>query len=386
MSGSGDGSAPQTPAWKKLGLKLKNSNASESANGAPAVGQPNSAQAMQGKRKFNGPADSPLSAKKSRNDARPYDAKATPKRKSVSFAETPSRGERPARTPQKTPAKPPKKPKGPPKKKKEQPPTDVKPALEYLRHWQSSRDSWKFNKNHQSTLIKAIFDGGLPAEDVESFYEYIRDLKGFVRTRLRETAMEIRAKDISDGATAFPSGTLEPEAKQATYETALAGLTDSQRGQKRAFDEVEYVSTSQDVDAIIRRIVKRMRAELVIATLSDGAQTDVSTPNASGKPATAQGTDQASKTNMNGVTGKRRRKLRTNMDDSSSSSSSSESDSDSDSDSSTSGSSSSDESSSSEDEDMNEASDDDTSSSSSSSSSDDSDSDDSDSDDDAAQA
>ncbi len=385
MSGSGDGSAPQTPAWKKLGLKLKNSNATESANGPPAVGQPNSAQAMQGKRKFNGPADSPLSAKKSRNDSRFGDSRATPKRKSVSFAETPSRGERPARTPQKTPAKPPKKPKGPPKKKKEQPATDIKPALEYLRHWKSSRDSWKFNKNHQSTLIKAIFEGGMPADDVEAFYEYIRDLKGFIRTRLRETAMEIRAKDISDGASAFPAGTLEPEDKQGVYEASLAGLLEAQRGQKRTFDEVEYMTTSQDLDAVIRRIVKRMRAELVIATLSDGEQTEVSTPSAAGKRATVQGTtDQANKTNMNGVTGKRRRKMRTNMDDSSSSSSS-ESESDSDSDTSSSGSSSSDESSSSEDEDMNEASDDESSSSSSSSSSD-GDSDDSDSDDEAAQA
>lgn len=377
MSGSGDGAAPQTPAWKKLGLKLKNSNAYEASNGAPAVGQPNSAQAMQGKRKFNGPADSPSSAKKPRSDPRFGDSKATPKRKSVSFAETPSRGERPGRTPQKTPAKPPKKPKGPSKKKKQQPAADIKPALEYLRHWKSSRDSWKFNKNHQSTLIKAIFEGDFPADDVESFYEYIRDLKGFVRTRLRETAMEIREQDISDGATAFPSGTLDPTEKQEKYESVLAGFLEGQKGKKRSFDEVEYVSTSQDFDAVIRRIVKRMRAELVIATLSDGEQ-DASASKASGNAGTAQeNPDQTNKTNMNGMPGKRRRKMRTNIDDSSSSSSSSDSDSDSDSDSSSSASSSSDESSSSEDEDMGDDSDGESSSSSSSSSSSDDDSDDS---------
>jgi hypothetical protein len=330
---------------------------------------------MHGKRKFNGPADSPSSAKKPRSDPRFGDSKATPKRKSVSFAETPSRGERPARTPQKTPAKPPKKPKGPPKKQKQPPASDIKPALEYLRHWKASRDSWKFNKNHQSTLIKAIFENDFPADDVENFYEYIRDLKGFVRTRLRETAMEIRAKDISDGATAFPSGTLDPAEKQEKYESVLSGFVEGQKGQKRSFDEVEYLSTSQDFDAVIRRIVKRMRVELVIATLSDGE--DVSATRASGNPAAAQGSDQANKTNMNGIPGKRRRKLRTNIDDSSSSSSSSESNSDSDSDSSSSASSSSDESSSSEDEDMDDDSDEETSSSSSSSSSSDDDSEDS---------
>ncbi|KAJ4155585.1 hypothetical protein LMH87_000822 [Akanthomyces muscarius] len=73
MSGSTDATAA-TPAWKKLGLKLKHSNANEAANGTPAVGHPDRAQqgSMQGKRKHAASAasdySSPLSAKKPRRD------------------------------------------------------------------------------------------------------------------------------------------------------------------------------------------------------------------------------------------------------------------------------------------------------------------------------
>ncbi|OAA57717.1 hypothetical protein ISF_06958 [Cordyceps fumosorosea ARSEF 2679] len=415
MSGSTDATVA-TPAWKKLGLKLKHSNANEATNGTPAVGQPDRAQqgsSMQGKRKLHtttGAASdyssSPLSAKKPRRDfSRPSTGDATPqltRKKSVAFADTPTHKTAApgSTTARKTPAKPLPKAAGktgkglttstPPKKqkqKKPQPTADTRPALEYLRHWVSSRDSWKFNKNHQSTLIKAIFESGIPPADVGSFYDYIDDIKGAVRMRLRETALAIRLKDDSDRAAAFPEGTADPDGKQGMYEAALAGFLETQQkaaaSKKRTFAEVDYVTTAQDADVIIRRLVKRMRAEMVIATLSDGDETDASTTTVK---APVKSADADAK--PNGVAGKRRRKLRTNVDDSDDTSSSSDSSSDesddSDSDeesdagsgSDTSSSSSSDDSSEDEaeaDEDM-----DDDSSSSSSSSDDDSDDEDSD--------
>lgn len=422
MSGSTD-AAMATPAWKKLGLKLKHSNADEAANGTPAVGQPDRAQqgSMQGKRKLHtaGAASdysSPLSAKKPRRDFdRSSTGDATPqlkKKKSVVFADTPTNKTAApgSTTARKTPARPlPKgskpqtntKSKGPgkQKKQKQQPAADTKPALEYLRLWVSDRASWKFNKNHQSTLIKAVFESGIPPADIGSFYDYIDDIKGAVRMRLRETALAIRLKDNTDrGAAAFPEGTADADEKQEIYEAALAGFLATQEkaaNKKRTFAEIDYVASAQDADVIIRRLVKRMRAEMVITTLSDGDETDVSTTSVGAtsrapRPAAA---DPSDKMKMNGVPGKRRRKLRTNMDDSDSSSSDESSDSDSDSDDSDSdsesgsgsdtSSSGSDDSSDDDEADEDENMDDDDDSSSSSSSSSDDDSDDEDSDDEA---
>lgn len=422
MSGSTDAAAA-TPAWKKLGLKLKHSNANEAANGTPAVGQPDRAQqgSMQGKRKHTASAasdySSPLSAKKPRRDfSKSSTGDATPqltRKKSVAFADTPTNKTAApgSTTARKTPAKPASKAaatKGgktptPKKQKKSQQPTaDTKPALEYLRHWVSSPDSWKFNKNHQSTLIKAVFESGIPPADVGSFYDYIDDIKGAVRMRLRETALAIRLKDNTDrGAAAFPAGTADADGKQEIYEAALAGFLEAQQqaaNKKRTFAEIEYVTTAQDADVIIRRLVKRMRAEMVIATLSDGDETDVSTTSsahgATGRAAAAAAVagGPIADIKTNGVTGKRRRKLRTNDDDSDSSSSDESSDdsdddadadSNSDSGSDTSSSDSDDSSDEDEADDADENMDDEEDSSSSSSSSSDDDSDDEDSDDEA---
>ncbi len=420
MSGSTDATAA-TPAWKKLGLKLKHSNANEAANGTPAVGHPDRAQqgSMQGKRKHAASAasdySSPLSAKKPRRDfSKSSTGDATPqltRKKSVAFADTPTNKTAApgSTTARKTPAKPASKAaaatKGgksptPKKQTKSQPTADTKPALEYLRHWVSSRDSWKFNKNHQSTLIKAVFESGIPPADVGSFYDYIDDIKGAVRMRLRETALAIRLKDNTDrGAAGFPEGTADAYGKQEIYEAALAGFLEAQQqaaNKKRTFAEIEYVTTAQDADVIIRRLVKRMRAEMVIATLSDGDETDVSTTSsahgATGRAAAAVAGGSVADIKTNGVTGKRRRKLRTNVDDSDSSSSDESSDdsdddadadSDSDSGSDTSSSDSNDSSDEDDADDADENMDDDEDSSSSSSSSSDDDSDDDDSDDEA---
>lgn len=383
-------SEAQTPAWKKLGLKLKQSDASPSAKTTPAVGhRDGTKQSPMAKRKLGVQStnDDSAGSNKRPRTAQSDSKSATPqlkKKKSVTFGETPSKNDG-------VPAKPipPKKPKGPAKKKKQaEAPADINPALEYLRQWKTARDSWKFNKNHQSTLIKAVFDTGIPAADVDAFYEYIEPLKGFVRTRLRDDAMEIRVQD-NKGVAAFPADTPDAETKQATYETIISNWLETLRvGQKRPYSEVEYTESTEDDAAVVQRVVKRMRAEMVLNTIADGYETEVSTTSVGSARATAAGAaaaKDATDTQVNGVPGKRRRKLRVNMDDSDSSSSESDSDSDSDSDgdsdTSSSGSSSSGSSSSESDsgDDEQEEEEDDESSSSSSSSSDD-DSSDSDSD------
>ncbi|KAH7149635.1 hypothetical protein B0J13DRAFT_621473 [Dactylonectria estremocensis] len=404
FSSKGNAPAQQVPAWKKSGSKHQQSAASASATatGSPTVGQRSSThQGTPSKRKLDAhtppQVNSSHVAKRPRKDETTGDRNGQLKnRKSVTFADAPSKNGNPNDTKPDSTATPQKKSKGPSKKQKPPASTDLKPALEYLRLWKTARTSWKFNKNHQSTLIKHVFDAdAIPTADIDAFYEYIKDLKGMVRMRLRESALEVRTKDRSQGGAAFPEGTVDLDATQGRYETILAKFLQSQQvGSKRKlFHEEEYLSDSDsDDEIIIQRLVKRMRAELVIEELSDGADTEMSTTSSTSSRTIASGdnaTPNAGKRmKLNDGTGKRRRKLRTNMDDSDSSSSSSDSSSDSESDSnsdsgtSSSGSSSSSSDESSDDDEADNRQDDDETSSSSSSSSDDADSEDSSSDED----
>jgi hypothetical protein len=423
MSSTQSVPAQRIPAWKKLGLKLKQPvggpAAAEPANGSSVVGQPGGSTGH--KRKIEAPpttTGSPL--KKTRRDEqhvfRNGSSSSLKSKKSVTFGDTPSKNDPvpPATTPTTARNKTtttntngkaktnqakevtssslakPKKPKGP-TKKQTAPSNDINPALEYLRQWKTSRESWKFNKNHQSALIKHIFEpNAIPASDIDAFYEYVRDLKGFVRKRLREMAMEVQMHDVEAGTAGFPDDTMDIDDKQEVYDAILADILRRKRQQQNSpkrkfFSESQFVADSDDPDVVIRRVVKRMRAELVLDELSDeGESTDTTSTSMSSKTVTASDnnttmTTDGEKQQANAKEGvsRRRRKLRVNMEDSSSSESDSDSGSGDDS------SSSSSEDSDSEDEaDVRPDNSYDTSSSSSSSSSDDGDSEDDDSDDD----
>ncbi|KAF4595138.1 proteasome subunit alpha type 6 [Ophiocordyceps camponoti-floridani] len=373
MSSSKSTGAQRIPAWKRLGLKLKQPIAATN-DGIPAVGHhPGGAQSTRPtKRRLN--AEASLDIKRSRREAKSEIRNAPLTQESKSHVDTPTRNVASSK---------PAKPKGLKKtdladNRQE---ADLAPALEYLRSWKQSHASWKFNKNHQSTLIKHALDpDGIPAADVDTFYAYIRDLKGFVRIRLREAAMEVRTQDRSS---TFPTGTADLAAKQVSYEKLLKDLlqtrTSSQK--RKEFDEAEFVANSQDFDAVIRRVVKRMRAEMIIEELSDGERTDDSRTTQSSSATVAssdsnirQNASGAKQTKMDGGI-RRRRKLRTNVQDSSSSESEDDDDSDSSSSSSDSSSDDSDDEAEAEPADGYESS---SSSSSSSSSEDEAESDDDD--------
>jgi hypothetical protein len=277
------------------------------------------------------------------------------------------------------------------KKKKTKKTTDtpksdfsLEPSLNYLRQWHTARDSWKFNKNHQTLLIKYVFDEDkVPSSDISIFYEYIRELKGFVRTRLRETAAEIKKKDMEAGQGAFPASVKDRESKQREYEETISrflkdlqqyqirrnGTTTNANG-KRALDEVEYVIRVAAPE-VKYRLLKRIRAEIILDELSDSDESTTSTTISAGTAttsssassgqdataATAAGTRPRSDSSQQPAKRRRLRNVRTDIADDDTSSSESES----------SESSSSDEES--EDEEMVDAALDGASSSSSSSSS-----------------
>lgn len=386
----------KVPAWKRLGLTLKSAS-SESHADSNAAG-PASLPVNGAKRKPSAALTSDNSNKKLRTDnsAAAASPAHTPKRpKSVSFAsETQTQSGTPTATrannkPKKTSAPKPLKPQA-----KKQSNVNLQPSVDYLRQWHTARNQWKFNKNHQTKLLENVFADGatIPAVDINLFYEYIRDLKGHVRTRLRESAQELKNEDMDQGAQAFANSSKEAaQRKQREYEEVIAGfMREGRAPEKRRFEEVEFVLRTADME-MQRRVVKRMRAEMVIEELSDGEESTTTTATTNTTTSTETGAESDSKGAQKGaaedsdgdkclklndgsqqkVAPKRTRKTRTAVVEESESSSS---DSDSDADS-----SSSDEDSSDEEEGAATTADKDTvessSSSSSSSSEDDSDSD-----------
>lgn len=280
-----------------MGLTLKQPGgaaaAQEPANATPAVGHPSSTQrdfARPNKRKNDAPpVAAPSSAiKKPRTDSQTHQTpSALHKKKSVTFGDTPTKNGTTKAGSSDTKAAKRKKGKSSSAKKQAPPaPTDIKFALDYLRQWKTSPDGWKFNKKLQTLLIKRAFEADeVPASDIDTFYEYIQDLKGFVRQRLRETAMEIQEKDVADGPSGFPAGTKNLEEKQESYETLLSDLLRAaQLGRKRkGHDEVAFAASSSADDVVIRRVVKRMRAEIIIEELTDGESSDASQATQSSK-------------------------------------------------------------------------------------------------------
>ncbi|KAI0179233.1 hypothetical protein GGR52DRAFT_297561 [Hypoxylon sp. FL1284] len=442
LQSTGNAPAQRVPAWKRLGLKLKAESESEDQSSqsrnatlqrpaAPLVPNhhwENSAGPIDtnAKRKSSSVPALDRSAKKAKRDvpqSQPAPTQTPKKAKSVSFAADSTQAAGSPAAPNGTqlstkqkqpplkktvpaPAKPPKK----------QAPVNLEPALAYLRQWHTSKDTWKFNKNHQTRLLEQVFadETTIPAADIHIFYEYIRGLKGAVRTRLRQLASGTKAQDMEQGPEGFPASSKEmAERKQREYQEVIAAFLGQPRMPgKRRFEEVDYVLRTADME-MQRRVVKRMRCEMVLDELSDSESeagsaittaTTISTTSTEDVSSAAgdleYGTNGIATNGLeNGLRlrlnddpqqrVKRRRKVRTAVVDeetSSESGSSSDSESDSDAASSSSGSSSS---SSSDESDDDEAihppgpgNDVETSSSSSSSSSEDSDSDSDDEDED----
>ncbi|ETS81419.1 hypothetical protein PFICI_06421 [Pestalotiopsis fici W106-1] len=409
----------RVPAWKRLGLKLKAGADTQADSAAPSqksIASPDTTPSGSAKRKSSGPsAQDPYAKKPRREDTNnATTAKTKPKTpKSVSFA---------AETEELAPPKPATNGQKVPKRQKQksekpitetpkgtQPNTAVKPlvkkqnavanlqsAIEYLRQWHTARDSWKFNKNHQTRLLEYVFsdETTIPAVDINVFYEYIRPLKGFVRKRLRQTAAEVKSKDMEKGSEAFSASGKEAAArKQQEYEGVIAGYLEQERTPgKRRFEEMDYVLRTADME-MQRRVVKRMRAEMILDELPESddsesstgtatlTETETETENttgegsAEGQAANSEG-DKRIKLNDGSQRRLRRNKVRTaEVEDDSSSSSEDDSDSESDTTSSGSESSSDDESDSENAMDVDPARNEEETSSSSSSSSSESDSD-----------
>mgnify|MGYP003662628681 CR=1 FL=1 len=377
-------SATHIPAWRRLGLKLK------SAQDSPSTESPATLADETTKRKRTATEDNTASKKLKKNSKLPVESSQEPitpqlvRKKSVTF--TPEtkyedgdsikqlfnswKAEQQAQDPSFTfgnsnPAfetpeaprveeeidtkldekerrvkrvKPAQEKEGKAKAKKpskiiKPPTTSSRPFLQYLKQYCESRDSWKFNKNHQNHLLKNAFNlESIPSNHVHFLYEYVKGLQGGVRTRLRDTAIEIKVKDQEAGPGGFPESMVHPEKRQREYDVAMeeyvATMTAANAPEEMGYEEGILLGLSDK--AMEGRVAKRIRTERILNILA-------TTPEPSGiLPAKVTGGEAAQK--GLGVKDEapqkvvRRRKQRTviTTDDSDSSSGSSDSDSSSD--------------------------------------------------------
>jgi hypothetical protein len=166
------------------------------------------------------------------------------------------------------------------KPKSEKPSKIVKPAnlssrpyLQYLRQYHDSRVTWKFNKNHQTHLLKHVFDIDIiPSDHAHLICPYVRGLQGSVRTRLRDAALAIKVKDQEEGAAGFPKDMAESDKKQQEYDAAMKkyveSMTAANASSTMGYEEGVLLGLS---DAnMAKRVAKRTRAEQILGELEAG--------------------------------------------------------------------------------------------------------------------
>lgn len=194
---------------------------------------------------------------------------------------------------------------------------NLAPALTYLDQFCNSKDTWKFNKIHQINLLKNVFSAeSIPSANIEQFYKYMDGLQGHARVVLRDSAIEVRKKDIESGADGFDEKMSERDDKQTEYDNILEKHIAAMRANDTHPDtgyEQDLLDKTSD-PAMKSRVIRRVRAERIVKSL--------------GEPEPPK---EEPKRRDDGKL-VRKRKSRTTVDESSDSSSDDSSDSDSDSD------------------------------------------------------
>jgi len=145
-----------------------------------------------------------------------------------------------------------------------------KPFLAYLKQYTDSRPTWKFNKNHQTHLLKHLFNiDVVPSEYAHYIYEYVKGLQGGVRTRLRDSALAVKVKDLEEP---FPDDMENSEQRKREYDIAMneyvATMMAAEVGPNVRYEEGILLGLS-DL-AMPKRVTKRKRVERVLAELTSG--------------------------------------------------------------------------------------------------------------------
>jgi hypothetical protein len=271
---------PFVPAWKRLGLKLKdNSSTIASLSTEPSLST--SHLPKRTKRKVDAVT----------NDHQDLTS-TTPslkRKKSVSFStetttldrqivqethETAPTEAASVRTPQHQPtnqnlstpdSRPSTKERKPRKRELEARSEETQRYISYLQQFHTAREQWHFNKGRQTALLKNIFNiFRVSSEHDDALATYLSGLQGqAARERLIQTAKDILestqiAVDSSDNATMSSNTLREPR------DTALKKHLKDAKGRFR--DQAAQEDSTSDDHLLLLR--KRKRAELVLQGLS----------------------------------------------------------------------------------------------------------------------
>ena len=156
------------------------------------------------------------------------------------------------------------------------------PYLQYLDCYYNRRSTWKFSKIHQTHVLKNIFHiDHIPPVYDQALFAYVAGLQGqAARSRLKESAQAILAEQDQDLASQQSVVNLATAAEMevaAAQEQALeAARKKDVRKVKRALDDEELVLTEQSPEHKFK-LAKRVRAENIILALAE--QPGESAPN-----------------------------------------------------------------------------------------------------------
>lgn len=157
--------------------------------------------------------------------------------------------------------------------------SSLESALAYLTTFHNSKSTWKFNKVHQTNVLKNAFNLELiPASYSELLYFYIAGLKGGARTQLRDAALAIKVKDQEEGESGLPEDMANPSKAQQEYEAALAeyvAFTLAHEAPPETGYEEGVLMGLSDF-AMKPRMEKRMRAERILIELGRQAAEETS--------------------------------------------------------------------------------------------------------------
>lgn len=246
------------PAWKRLGLQLKNQ--SQALISEEPIIQPANVQNKKRKLGQDGADVNKSKKQKSQNEVqKEHEIVPTPS------AAPPQNGIDPATTeasvtiaePQTLKPKKPKKIKAKPAVNTEisTSHTPVQPFLQYLNTYANNQPNWKFNKAHQTHLLKNIFNiYRIPTTYDTALASYIKGLQGSAaRARLLETA-----RGILDERAGMEDAQRQAEAREAARQKDRSIITDTveQALSRAAEDET--------------KAKKRKRAEEMILALNAG--------------------------------------------------------------------------------------------------------------------
>jgi len=74
-------------------------------------------------------------------------------------------------------------------------------ALSYLKLWKCARNSWKFNSNRQSWLVKhALYDKRIKDSDFDVLLEYFKGMKGNIREVAKTNAKKMLEESLLEMA------------------------------------------------------------------------------------------------------------------------------------------------------------------------------------------